>query len=155
MLFAGGTLAVVLVAALVIATTPRNRANPVAVSATTMPSPDDASGRPTIDAAARSIRLASFTAIPTAIAAVPGTADRSTRSAGTDTPTVLPDLDDQVLVVTPSVAWAVPWRDVAWLRVDGDASVLAADGSVVARFDDGRLVVSADALVGAAVAVDD
>ncbi len=143
MLFASGTLAVVMVAALVVSMTPRRSASPLAVSATTAPagpSPDGAEA----DAASR---IASFPAIPSAIAAVPV----STRRAE-DAAAVLPDLDDEVLVVTDHVAYALAWREVAWLDVD-DAIVLGADGAIVARFEDGRFVVTADAVVGAALTV--
>lgn len=133
-----------MVAAFVVAMTPRHSASPLAVSATTSPAVTAVGG------GADAARIASFPAIPNAIAAVPNSTarDRATTAA------VLPDLDDDVLVVTDHVAYALPWRDVALLEVD-DAVVIGADGSVVARFVDGRFVPSADAVVGAALTVED
>lgn len=164
-ILASGTVAVMMVAALVVAVTPRST-NPLAVSATTAPS----SGR-TIQAAAgageaepggeidvafavsavRSTRIASFTAIPNAIVAVPAemtSVGRSREAA----PATLPDLADKVLVLTDEFAYEVPWSDVALMSF-ARADVLAHDGSIVARFVDGHLVVTADSKVGSPIAL--
>lgn len=148
-LLAGGTLAVAMVAALVVAMTPRESTAPAAVSATTVAATD-----PSARAVDRTARIASAPAIPTAIVDVAGA---HAALAGGSLPdasaaAVLPDLDDEVVVLTDHVAYALPWRDVALLSVE-DAVVVDADGAIVARFESGRLVVSADAVVGAALTV--
>ena len=143
-----------MVAALVVSMTPHPAAGPSAVSATTAPATADADGESVREVTVRSARISSFPAIPNAVAAAPLLGSQL-RDSGHRQPTVLPDLDDRVLVVTDHVAYAVPWRDVAWLGVDGDAIVVDADGVVVARIDSGRLIVTADALVGAAVSLAD
>lgn len=155
---ATGAFAVVLIAALVVTVTPdRSTDAPIAVSASTSPPVWEASraAAHTAIAAAetiRSIRLVEATAIPRAIADVPAAAYRSTDLS--DPQAVLPDLHDQVLVLTDQYAYSVVWRDVTRLGVAGDAVVVLANGAIVARFNDGRLIVSHDSLVGSALATD-
>lgn len=159
-ILASGTLAVVMVAVMVVVVTPRRTSNPSAISATTAPGairlvrPDSApASRTTPDL--QPTRIAAFTAIPTAIAAVPTpeTPVGFTRDVSlVAEPTVLPDLSDRVVVLTDQFAYALRWRDVAWLSVSGDAAVLAADGSLVARFINGQLIVTADTKTGSALA---
>jgi hypothetical protein len=155
---ATGALAVVLIAALVVTVTPdRSTDAPIAVSASTSPPVREASraaARTAIAAAEtiRSIRLVEATAIPRAIADVPAAAYRSTDSS--DPQAVLPDLHDRVLVVTDQYAYSVTWSDVARLDVAGDAVVVRDNGAIVARFSNGRLIVSHDSLVGSALATD-
>jgi hypothetical protein len=96
--------------------------------------------------------LVEATAIPSALADVPAAAFHSTGSS--DPQAVLPDLHDQVLVLTDQYAYSVAWSDVARLDVAGDAVVVRADGAIVARFIHGRLIVSHDSLVGSAFATD-
>lgn len=157
-MLAGGAVAVVLVAVLVISLTPRSDiSGPIAVSATTTPAAAQ-SIRAAADsavAAAASIRsagLSTFAPIPAAIADVPAAAFASSRSTDTSR-AVLPDLDDEVLVLTDTHAYSVAWRDAARLDVD-DGIVIARDGVLVARFTEGRLVVSHDLLIGAALSLD-
>lgn len=154
----GGAVAVVLVAALVVSMTPRSdTSGPIAVSATTTPAATQsikAAADSAVAAAAsiRSARLTTFAPIPAAIADVPAAAFGS--GLATDTSrVVLPDLDDEVLVLTESYAYSVAWRDAARLDVE-DGIVIARDGELVARFTEGRLVVSHDLLIGAALSVD-
>ncbi|WP_394944003.1 hypothetical protein [uncultured Ilumatobacter sp.] len=155
---ATGTLAVALIAALVVTITPGGSTDaPIAVSASTSP-PVRASIRAAANTAIaaaetiRSIRLVEATAIPSALADVPAAAFHSTGSS--DPQAVLPDLHDQVLVLTDQYAYSVAWSDVARLDVAGDAVVVRADGAIVARFIHGRLIVSHDSLVGSAFATD-
>jgi len=96
--------------------------------------------------------LVEATAIPSAIADVPAGAYRSADSS--DPQAVLPDLHDQVLVLTDQYAYSVAWSDVARLDVAGDAVVVRSNGEIVARFSNGRLIVSHDSLVGSALAAD-
>ena len=147
-----------LVAALVVTVTPSGPADaPIAVSASTSPPARESirAASNTATAAAetiRSIRLVGATAIPRAIANVPGAAYLSTDLS--DPQAVLPDLYDQVFVVTDQYAYSVAWSDVARLDVAGNAVVVRSNGAIVARFSDGRLIVSHDSLVGSALAAD-
>lgn len=155
---ATGALAVALIAALVVTVTPGGPADaPISVSASTSPPVREsirAAANTAIAAAEsiRSIRLVEATAIPSAIADVPPAAYRSTGSS--DPQAVLPDLHDQVLVLTDQYAYSVAWSDVARLDVAGDAVVVRSNGEIVARFSNGRLIVSHDSLVGSALAAD-
>lgn len=147
----GGTLAVLLVAALVVSFTPRSAPGTVAVGATTIPAAADLvpDSQRRAMAAAESLRAGAFTtvrAIPHAVAAVPVV----TLSVGADAQrdaVVLPDLDDTVVVLTEDFAYAVAWKDVARVEVATDAVVVADDGTVVARIVDGRIVMNDDMLV--------
>jgi len=155
---ATGALAVALIAALVVTVTPGGSADaPIAVSASTSPPVREsirAAANTAIAAAEtiRSVRLVEATAIPSAIADVPAGAYRSADSS--DPQAVLPDLHDQVLVLTDQYAYSVAWSDVARLDVAGDAVVVRSNGEIVARFSNGRLIVSHDSLVGSALAAD-
>jgi hypothetical protein len=155
---ATGALAVALVAALVVTVTPGRSADaPIAVIASTSPpvrEPIRAAASTAIAAAEaiRSVRLDEATGIPRAIANVPAAAYLSTNLS--DPQAVLPDLHDQVLVVTDQYAYSVAWSDVARLDVAGDAVVIGSNGAIVARFSDGRVIVSHDSLVGSALAAD-
>ena len=157
--FAGGTLAVALVAALVITLTPRQTTTTAAISATTVPATSmlrDASS--TAVAAAHSIRtstLSGATAIPNAIADVPPEAFRSVPfDVLSESRAVLPDLHDRVTVLTEHFAYSVAWRDVSRLQLTEDAIVVDHDGVIVAHIDDGRFIVSHDLLVGASISLD-
>lgn len=154
----GGSLAVVLVAALVVTLTPQQTATTASMSATTVPAPSRFSDAATSAVeAAKSIRastLAAATAIPNAIADVPEAAIRRlTADDVAPTRAVLPDLDDHVTVLTEHFAYSVTWREVGRLLAD-DAIVVDNDGVIVGRIDDGRLIVSHDMVVGAWVSVD-
>jgi hypothetical protein len=150
-----------LVAALVVSMTPRRASNPLAISGTTAPgisqsvrAAGNIAGNELANAATsfRSPRIVSFNAIPNAIAAVPNAATPigfATETASA----ILPELSDDVLVLTGHSAYAVPWSEVALLALDDDAIVVAADGSIIAKVIDGRLVVTADAKVGSAIAL--
>jgi hypothetical protein len=159
MALVGGTLAVALVAALVITLTPRQTTTTTAISVTTVPAASALQeAANTAVAAAESIRttrLSGATAIPNAIADVPSAAFRSLPSDGsTEDRAVLPDLEDQVTVLTEQFAYSVAWRDVGRLDLAEIAIVVDDEGTIVARIDDGRLIVSHDLLVGASISVD-
>jgi hypothetical protein len=159
-MLASGALAIVLLAVMVVVVTPRRTSNPSAISATTAPGVTRSvrSNTAPISRAAPDVqptRIAAFTAIPTAIAAVPAPATLIglTRDVSlVAEPTVLPDLSDRVVVLTDQFAYSLRWRDVAWLSISGDAAVLATDGSLVARFIGGQLIVTADTKTGSALA---
>ncbi len=158
---AGGALAVVMVATMVVALTPRqNDATTTAITATTVPASSLRGAANVSVAAAESIRtsrLSGFTAIPNAIADIPAAASRTfTRSSSNaeSERVVLPDLDDRVTVLTEQYVYAVAWRDVSRIDATADAVVIDEAGFVVARIIDGRLVVSHDLVVGASLSVD-
>lgn len=152
--FASSTLAVVLVATLAIVVTPRRSSNPTAIGATTVPSLGARSlgiDGSTVASSFQSAGIASFTAIPSAIAAVPSAADPSDVGDPDLAATELPDLDDDVVVLTDEHAYVVRWRDVAAMSQTDDAIVLAEDGSIIAVIKLGHLVVAPDTKVGATV----
>lgn len=163
LLLAGGALAVVMVATMVVALTPRqDLASTTAISATTVPASQlrDAANTAVVAAhSIRSSRLSGFTAIPNAIADIPTAITRSSAGAagaagGDSAQAVLPDLDDQVTVLTEQFAYAVAWRDVTRIDATTDAVVIDQAGYLVARIVDGRFIVSHDLLVGASLSVD-
>ena len=154
---AGGALALVMVATMVVALTPReSTTTATAITATTVPVSSLQEASNTAVVAAKSIRsssLAGFTAIPNAIANIPAAVSRSLTSDDS-TQAVLPDLDDRVTVLTEQYVYAVAWRDVTRIDATTDAVVIDKDGYVVARIEGGRLIVSHDLLVGASLSLD-
>ena len=153
---AGGALAVVMVATMVVALTPRQDTATTAISATTVPASSLRGSANAAVAAAESIRtsrLSGLTAIPNAIAAIPAAVTRSSTNTESER-VVLPDLDDRVIVLTDQYVYAVAWRDVSRIDATADAVVIDEAGFVVARIVDGRLIVSHDLVVGASLSVD-
>ncbi len=141
---AGGTLAAVMLVAMVVALTPRPGSGPEAISATTRPAsaetrrPPETAGLQLISAA-RAPRLASFAPIPNAVSASPVT--------GTGTLTVarsVPDGDDVVHVNTELVTYRVTWDDLAFLVLVEPATVLNARGELVAHIVGGEIDVVVD-----------
>jgi hypothetical protein len=150
-----GTLAVIAVAGLVIAMTPRTSSSPIALSATTTPvsilrEPPAASI--STATAASSIRVAtaassglpripigalltSFSAFPHAVTSGPQlTLD------GTDVATRLPDDHDIVLVRTEAVTYQLPWGEVPFLGMPDGSVVFDGAGALVAHVAGGELV---------------
>mgnify|MGYP001813120766 CR=1 FL=1 len=138
---ATGAVALVAVGALVVAAVPRPPSAPIALSATTSP------GRPAADAsiepdpaptrqratgvASQPIGLASFSAIPNAVAASPeATLD------GRGVAPEPPGTHDPVYLHTDAVTYRVDWHDVERLA----SSLGVPDGSVI--FDQGGDVVA-------------
>lgn len=152
-MIAGGAMAIVLFATLAVTLTPRS-SDPglVALSATTVPRTSAAESAFSVAEAMRSTPLTGMSGVPSAVADVPaGAFGRATKSPPS---AMLPDLDDQVIVLTDRYAYRVSWRDVSRLAISVDAIVVDQLGAVVAHIDDGRLVVSHDLMVGAAFAAD-
>ena len=151
-----GALAVVAVAGLVIAMTPRTSSSPIALSATTTPvsaiRSNDAttmpasSTPPTRVATATSAGLpapripigallTSFSAFPHAITSGPQlTLD------GTGVATELPDVHDIVLVRTEAVTYQLPWGEVPFLDVPDGSVVFDRVGNLLAHVADGELI---------------
>jgi hypothetical protein len=150
-----GTLAVIAVAGLVIAMSPRTSSSPVALSATTTPvsvlreptaasiSTATAASSTRVATAASSglpripigALLTSFSAFPHAITSGPQlTLD------GTDVATRLPDDHDIVLVRTEAVTYQLPWGEVPFLGMPDGSVVFDGDGALVAHVAGGELV---------------
>jgi len=147
-----------MVAAMVVALSPQQApTTTTALSATTIPAAASVANTDNVAVIAaesiRTSRLAGITAIPQGIADVPpGMVRRSV--AGEEMQAILPDLDDQVTVLTEQFVYPVAWRDVTRIDLTADAVVVDSNGVVVALIVDGRLVVSHDLLVGASITVD-
>ena len=65
---------------------------------------------------------------------------------------MLPDLTDEVKVISHEFIYAVQWRDVAQLTDIDHAVVVTDNGAVIAVITDGRLVVASDSYGGFTVA---
>lgn len=144
-MLAAGTLAVVMVVAMVVALTPQPGTGPEAISATTKPMlPDPIVAPPTADgtaiiAAVRAPRLASFTPIPNAVAAVPADAQRELVLARS-----LPADSDVVHVTTELVTYRVQWGDLAYVELRERALVFNRRGELVARMVGGEIELAVD-----------
>jgi len=142
-----GTLVVVMIAVLVVATTPRSSNQPSSMTATTMPAfvvttpvaivrADPQPRRAPEPTVQPTLQLASLVAIPNEIAAAPQFAGQEQQVAE-DPPTA----SQQVMVQTDDVTYHCTWAEVAeqLLAHDG-AIVVDLDGALVAHVDDGELV---------------
>jgi len=141
-----GTLVVVMIAVLVVATTPRSSGQTSGMSATTMPAfvvttpaaivrPETETSRVPRPAPEQTLLLASLVAIPNEIAAAPQFTGQETQVAE-DPPTA----SQPVMVQTDDVTYHCTWADVATLAVPDGAIVVDLDGALVAHVDDGELV---------------
>jgi hypothetical protein len=142
-----GALAVMAVIGMVVAMTPRTSSSPVALNATTVPAtastelitqPRTATASTAGFSGSRipiGALLTSFASMPHAIASAPPlTLD------GTAIAARLPRADDLVLVRTDEVTYQLPWGQVGYLRAPNGSVVFDADGALVARILDGRVV---------------
>lgn len=148
--FAFGALAVLAVAALVIAMTPRPASSPIALSATTMApatvrapaaTPTAAPGvTPTARAAGISAAalLTSFAAFPHAVSSGPQLTIDGTEIAASE-----PADDEAVLVRTDAVTYRLPWGQVPLLDMPDGTVVFSVDGDLVAHVRGGALVILA------------
>ena len=138
----GGTLAVLAVAAMVVAMTPRTSSAPVALSSTTTP----ITARAQIDApttigtaAPTPVPLtaltASFVAFPHAVTSGPEL-DVDGRQVADDEPAP----DDTVYVRTEAVTYEITWAVAQQMDVPDGSVVFDADGELVARVSDGDLL---------------
>jgi hypothetical protein len=140
-----GTLVVVMIAVLVVATTPRSADPTSSMTATTMPAfvvtTPVAIVRPEADTTRVSVPallLASLIAIPNEIASAPQFTSHRPRVAED-----LPTAREQVMVQTDDVTVHCTWADVQEMPMPDGAIVVDLDGALVARVDDGELVESA------------
>ena len=140
---AGGTLAVLAVATMVVAMTPRTSTGPIALSATTTPivartALQTSDPGVTTAPRAQSLQLRAGGALLATFAAFPHSVTRVQQFDldGTDVAGELPAADDTVLVRTEAVTYEMDWSQAT--------SMVAPDGSVV--FDtEGRLVAHVEA----------
>lgn len=129
-----GTMATVVVVAMVVAMTPSPPSEPLLLSDTTTPAritpangqdPDaqDAGGQGAgavgqSSQAGTMLRIASFTAIPNAVSAAPTFTVDGRRYARR-----LPHAGEAVIVQTESATYRILWREIEMLRVEGRALI--------------------------------
>lgn len=146
MALAGGTMAVLAVAAMVVAMTPRTSSGPVALSATTTPitaravlepPPVTATAAPPvpIEVRARTAMLTSFLAFPHAVTSGP-----ELDVDGTDVADTAPTADEMVFLRTEAVTYRLSWGEVQRMTVPDGSVVFDDDGELVARVSDGELL---------------
>ncbi len=151
---AGGTIAVLAVAAMVVAMTPRPAKGPVALSSTTTPiavravvepSPEPASPssnqRSTVRTplAAQTALATSFVAFPHAITPGP-----QLDVDGTQVAESAPAGDDTVFVRTEAVTYRLSWDLAQHMDVPDGSVIFDVDGELVARVSDGDLLSLVD-----------
>ena len=136
-----GTVAVIAVAGLVIAMTPRTSSSPLALSATTTPISATATARVATAAASGVARipigalLTSFSAFPHAITSGPQlTLD------GTGVAARLPAGHDIVMVRTEAVTYELPWGEVPFLGMPDGSVIFDPAGARLAHVAGGELV---------------
>jgi len=155
-----GAVAVLAVAGMVVAMTPKTTSSPVALSATTAPTspataatvsltstPGGATPREAtastagISAAGIPVGalLSSFSAFPHAITSAPQlTLD------GTDIAEELPAAADRVFVRTEAVTYELQWGQVAYLSSPDGTVIFTVEGDLVAHVVDGQLITIVD-----------
>jgi hypothetical protein len=143
---AGGTMAVVAIAAMVVAMTPRPSGGPVALSATTTPITTRAIvERPSVETAvpaAATIEIRQRTALLTSFAAFPHTVTAGPQLDvdGTDVADATPDDDEMVFLRTEAVTYRLPWNEAKQLAAPDGTVIFDDDGELVARVAGGELV---------------
>lgn len=148
----GGTLAVLAVAAMVVAMTPRAASGPVALSSTTTPitvravvePPETASvsSNATVRAplaAGQAALSTSFVAFPHAITPGP-----QLDVDGTQVADAAPSGGDTVFVRTEAVTYQLTWDLAQHMDVPDGSVIFDADGDLVARVSDGDLLSLVD-----------
>ncbi|HUV18423.1 MAG TPA: hypothetical protein VMW33_08070 [Ilumatobacteraceae bacterium] len=149
----GGTLAVLAVAAMVVAMTPRAASGPVALSSTTTPitaravvePPETALVNSTAPSMART-PLAAQTALSTSFVAFPHaiTPGPQLDVDGTQVADAAPAGDDTVFVRTEAVTYQLTWDLAQHLDVPDGSVIFDADGDLVARVSEGDLLSLVD-----------
>ncbi len=151
---AGGTMAVLAVAAMVVAMTPRSASGPVALISTTTPitvravvePPETASASSSATATVRApiaggqtALSASFVAFPHAITPGP-----QLDVDGTQVADAAPAGDDTVFVRTEAVTYQLTWDLAQRMDVPDGSVIFDADGDLVARVSEGDLLSLVD-----------
>lgn len=144
---AGGTMAVLAVAAMVVAMTPRTSSGPVALSATTTPitaravvappasNSTDSSEAAPVQVRPRTALLTSFAAFPHAVTPGP-----QLDIDGTDLAAAKPSDDEMVFLRTEAVTYQLSWDEAQRMTAPDGSVVFDADGDLVARMHEGDLV---------------
>lgn len=150
----GGTIAVLAVAAMVVAMTPRSASGPVALSSTTTPITVRAVVEPPPETAstgssARSTMrtpLAAQTALSTSFVAFPHaiTPGPQLDVDGTQVADAAPADDDTVFVRTEAVTYQLTWDLAQHMDVPDGSVIFDVDGELVARVSDGDLLSLVD-----------
>jgi len=150
---AGGTMAVLAVAAMVVAMTPRSASGPVALSSTTTPitvravvdPPETASVGSAAPSTLRS-PLTARTALSTSFVAFPHaiTPGPQLDVDGTEVADTAPDGDDTVFVRTEAVTYQLTWDLAQLMHVPDGSVIFDADGDLVARVSEGDLLSLVD-----------
>lgn len=149
-----GALAVVSVAAMVVAMSPRPTSGPMAISATTTPitqratltapgsaspeGPTEATGitaRPSAARAASTVLLTTFAAMPHSVSAGP-----QLDLDGTDIAAAHPAGGDAVFVRTGDVTYRLDWAQVPMLGAPDGSVVFDERGDLVAHVSGGKLI---------------
>lgn len=141
-------MAVLAVAAMVVAMTPRTSNGPVALSATTTPITaravvePPATATPTATPALTPVEVRQRTALLTSFVAFPHTVTAGPQLDvdGTDVADTTPDDDETVFLRTEAVTYRLPWSDAKHLSVPDGSVVFDDDGDLVARVTGGELV---------------
>lgn len=151
---AGGSLAVLAVAAMVVAMTPRAATGPVALSSTTTPitaravvePPETASVSSSAPATVRTPLVAAPTALSTSFVAFPHaiTPGPQLDVDGTQVADAAPADDDTVFVRTEAVTYQLTWDLAQHMHVPDGSVFFDADGDLVARVSDGDLLSLVD-----------
>ncbi len=148
---AGGAIAVLAVATMVVAMTPRASGGPVALSATTTPisvraivepptsTTAGSSGAEAVQIRPSMVLLTSFAAFPHAVTSGP-----QLDLDGTDVAHESPANDEMVFLRTEAVTYRLRWDEVPQLIVPDGSVVFDADGDVVARVSGGDLLSLVD-----------
>jgi hypothetical protein len=153
MALAGGTMAVLAVAVMVVAITPRTSSGPVAMIATTTPiaapiitpavvKPPASTTPATPDITPvepRTALVTSFAAFPHAVTPGP-----QLDLDGTAVADEFPTNDEMVFLRTAAVTYHLPWGDAQQLPVPDGSVVFDADGDLVARVSAGELLSLVD-----------
>ena len=151
--FAGGTMAVLAVATMVVAITPRTANGPVAMIATTTPITVRAILVPTVATEPttpvttpvtapettpldpRTAMLTSFSAFPHAVTPGP-----QLDLDGTDVAAESPADDEMVFLRTEAVTYRLSWDDAQRMNVPDGSVIFDAEGDLVARVSAGELL---------------
>ena len=144
----GGIAAVLAVAAMVVAMTPRTSNGPVALGATTTPITARAviEAPTTTEATAPTQSVAPGTALLTSFAAVPHAVTSGPQFVldGAAVADEAPADDDLVYLRTDAVTYHLHWDDARQLGVPDGSVVFDADGDLVAHVSAGQLVSLVD-----------
>ncbi len=148
---AGGAMAVLAVATMVVAMTPRTSGGPVALSATTTPitiravvaeppsTIGGSSGAEAVQVRPSTALLTSFAAFPHAVTSRP-----QLDLDGTDVAHESPADDEMVFLRTEAVTYRLQWDEVGQLTVPDGSVVFDTDGDLVARVSGGDLLSLVD-----------